>query len=94
MEKEYITLAAYCKARQIEESFVIRLEQGGLIEIHHMHEEACLHSSQLPDLERFSEWHYELEIGTPGIEAVHHLVKRVESLQEEILRLKERLGEK
>lgn len=93
MEKEYITLAEYCRARKIEESFVIRLEQGGLIEIHHMQEEAFLHSSQLSALERFSEWHYELEIGTPGIEAVHHLVQRVESLQEEIRRLKERLEE-
>lgn len=92
MKKQYITIEEYCKVRKVEESFIIRLEQSGLIEIILIEEERCIHESQLHNLEKFSEWHYELEIGTPGIEAIQHLLIKVEKLQEEVRYLKERLN--
>lgn len=35
--------------------------------------------------------YYDLSINLEGIDAIHHLLKRVEQLQDEIFRLKNRL---
>lgn len=93
MEKHYIKITEYCQHREIDESFVIRLEQSGLIQTTIIEKHTCIHESQLADLERFTNWHYDLEINTPGIEALYHLLSKVEKMQEEIQQLKNKLGE-
>lgn len=91
MEKHYIKITEYCQNREIEESFVIRLEQSGLIQTTIIEQHTCIDESQLPDLERFTNWYYDLEINTAGIEALYHLLSKVEKLQEEVQNLKNRL---
>lgn len=38
---------------------------------------------ELPHLERFSNWHYDLEINLPGIEIIHKLLNQMEELKNE-----------
>ena len=38
---------------------------------------------ELPHLERFSNWHYDLEINLPGIEIIHKLLNQMEDLRNE-----------
>ncbi len=42
---------------------------------------------ELPHLERFSNWHYDLEINLPGIEIIHKLLNQMEDLRNENRRL-------
>lgn len=91
MENKYIRITEYCQKREVEESFIILLENSGLIELTLIDDHRYIHESQLMDLERFTIWHYELEINTPGIEALYHLVSKVKSLQHEIEILKQKL---
>ncbi len=46
---------------------------------------------KLKDLEKFIRLHYELDINTEGIDAIAQLLNRVENMQDEITRLKNRL---
>lgn len=42
---------------------------------------------ELPHLERFTNWHYDLEINLPGIEIIHKLLNQMEDLRNENRRL-------
>ena len=53
--------------------------------------ERCLQFAQLPDVERYSRMYYDLSINIEGIDAIHHLLKRMESMQQEIYSLHSRL---
>ena len=53
--------------------------------------ESYLPASQLYDVERYTRMYYDLSINIEGIDAIHHLLGRVESLQQEVNRLKSKL---
>lgn len=91
METDLIILDEYCRICHVEPSFLSMLEKSGLIEINTVEGERCLPTSQLDDVERYARMYYDLSINVEGIEAIHHLLGRVELLQEEIKRLKNRL---
>ena len=65
--------------------------EGGLIEIDTVEGESYLPASQLYDVERYTRMYYDLSINIEGIDAIHHLLGRVESLQQEVNRLKSKL---
>lgn len=50
-----------------------------------------LHVEELPVLEKMVRLHNELDINPEGIQAIHHLLGQVESLQEEVAALKRKL---
>ncbi|WP_231576924.1 chaperone modulator CbpM [Sphingobacterium sp. IITKGP-BTPF85] len=50
-----------------------------------------MEEEQLRDLERFSDWYYELDVNPAGIEVAHHLIQKVEALQSELQRIKNQL---
>lgn len=91
MEADLIILDEYCRTCHIEPSFLALLEESGLIEIGTVEGERCLPIEKLSDVERYVRMYYDLSINIEGIEAIHHLLRRVESLQQEVRVLKERL---
>ena len=40
-----------------------------------------LHYDQLSDFERFTHWHYDLEVNMAGLEIIHHLLQQIEELR-------------
>ena len=91
MQTELIIVSEYCHKCHIEPSFIALLEEGGLIEVRTEGGEHYLLASQLPDVERYSRMYYDLSINMEGIDAIHHLLKRMESMQQEIYSLHSRL---
>lgn len=91
METDLIIVSDYCRESHIEQSFVILLWQEGLIDIKQEEGKAYLFVSQLRDLERYSRMYYELSINIEGIDAIRHLLSRIENMQHEIHRLRGRL---
>ena len=69
--------------------------KGGLVYPHGLIRteggERCLQFAQLPDVERYSRMYYDLSINIEGIDAIHHLLERMESMQQEIYSLHSRL---
>ena len=91
MQTELIIVSEYCHKCHIEPSFIELLEEGGLIEVHIEGGKHYLLVSQLPELERYSRMYYDLSINMEGIDAIHHLLKRMEVMRQEMDLLRKQL---
>lgn len=91
MQTDLVIVSEYCQKCHIDPSFIVLLEEGGLIDIHSAEGERYLFSSQLRSLERYSRMYYDLSINIEGIEAIHHMLDRMERLRSEIVTLQSRL---
>jgi len=91
MQTDYIIINEYCRKTNLDPSFFFLLEEGGLISVYAEEGEKYFPASQLADLERYSRMYYDLSINIEGIDAIHHLLERMNGLQEEIETLRNRL---
>ena len=87
-----IEVKAFCISHNIEVSFISSLSETGLIEILFNQESAFFDVEQLPQVEKFIRFHYDLDINLEGIECINHLLLRVVGLQDEIASLRNRLS--
>ena len=90
MEKTLFKVVDICQSNKIERKFIQELHQNGLIEIIVEQETEFIEEEHISQIERFSTWHYELEINVHGIEVVQQLIDRIEKLQQEVRILKGR----
>jgi hypothetical protein len=91
-QTEYlIALEEFCRAHDTEISFISSLQATGLIEIKRISETGFIDSSQLRQLEKILRLYYELGINIEGVETILNLLQRINSQQEEIISLKNRL---
>lgn len=86
-----IAVDEFCAEHEIEVSFVSSLEQTGLIEIITVEESEFIDADQLRQLEKCIGFYYDLDINLAGIEAITHLLQRIEMMQDEISNLRNRL---
>jgi hypothetical protein len=92
MQTEYlIAVDEFCTNNNIEISFISSLEKNGLIKIITKRESGYIESGQIQQLEKYIRFYYELDINLEGIEAITHLLRRVDSMQQEIIMLRNRL---
>ena len=91
MQTELIIVSEYCHKCHIDSSFIDLLEEIGLIEIQVEGGEHYLHLSQLSEVERYSRMYYDLSINMEGIDAIHHLLERMELMRREMNMLRSRL---
>ena len=92
MGTEYlIAVNEFCACHDIEISFVSELQQCGLIEITTIEDIGFIDAGQLPHLEKYIRFYYELDINLEGIETIVHLLNRVNTMQQEITILRNRL---
>jgi chaperone modulatory protein CbpM len=89
--EDLIPASEFCSCHHIEFTFVRTLHDSGLIGMTVREGAAFLSSEELPLLEKFVRWHYELSINQEGIEAISHLLSRVDDLQEEVRSLRNKL---
>lgn len=86
-----IAVNEFCVHHNIEISFINLLKQNGLIEISTIESKYFVEKEQLPQLEKFVRFYYDLDINLEGIETITWLLQRIEILQDEINKLKNRL---
>ena len=89
--EQMIPVNDYCALHQLDVAFIYSLQEYGLIEITRQEETVFLHYDQLHRLEQLARLHYELDINLEGIDAIANLLQRVETMQDEIRLLKNRL---
>jgi hypothetical protein len=89
--KEYIAVSEFCSSHHIQYSFINSLNEYGLLELTVIEEDEFIHPEQVRELEKIMRLHYDLEINMQGIDAITHLLKKVNDLQEEIRYLRNRL---
>jgi len=92
MQKEYlIAVDEFCANHNIEISFITSLQKNGLIEVTTIKETGFIDSDQLQQLEKIVRLYYELDINLEGIETINYLLQRINSMQDEIIMLRNRL---
>ena len=92
MQTDLIIINDFFFFFHVDPSFIMELEEDGLIEVQVIDEERYLHTSQLAELERYTHLHYDLSINIAGIDAIHHMLERIELLQREVHLLRNELG--
>jgi len=75
---------------EVEFTFITSLKDAGLITFKEVNQKALINEAELHKLEKMIRLHYELEINIAGIEAINHLLERIEQMQSEISVLKNR----
>ena len=90
-ENELIPIELLTENLHIENSFISSLEEYGLIQITRVDRTSYISFGQLGDIERLARLRYEMDVNLEGIEAISHILRRIDSLQNEITSLKNRL---
>ena len=80
---DFIAAGEFCAFHHVELSFIKGLHDSGLIGMTIRDGAILLPAEQLPVLEKFVRWHYELAINFEGIEAIAHLLQRMDGLRKE-----------
>ncbi|HTD99126.1 MAG TPA: chaperone modulator CbpM [Mucilaginibacter sp.] len=86
-----ISTQDFCTWHQVEYIFIASLHDAGLVEITVIDQAEYIPETELQKLERMTRLHHDLDINIAGIEAITHLLERVEGIQEEMRTLKNRL---
>ena len=90
-KKNLIAVNAFCTFHQVEFSFISSLQQSGLIEVTTIEGTEFIDAGQLSHLEKIMRLHYDLDINFEGIETITHLLQRIQTMQEKITSLRNRL---
>lgn len=89
--RHLITITDFCSYHHIEHTFVSSLHEAGLIKIDTIEQTTYIPQSELHKLEKMIRLHHDLEINIAGIEAITHLLQRVELLNEDIRNMRNKL---
>ena len=79
---ERISQEELVRIYNIEITFFDELVTSGLLNIHTENEIRYLMYEDLPTFERFTNWHYDLEINLPGLEVIHEMLKKMDDLRQ------------
>ncbi|MGI9650623.1 chaperone modulator CbpM [Chryseobacterium sp. RLHN22] len=79
---ERISREELVKIYNVEVTFFDELVDSGLLHIQTENEIRYLMYEDLPNFERFTNWHYDLEINLPGLEVIHDMLQKMEDLKQ------------
>ena len=91
MQNELIIISDYCDRCHIDPDFVMMLGEDGLIDVEVKDNVGYFPAGQLAELERYTHLYYDLSINIAGIDAIRHLLDRMENMRNEIRRLQNEL---
>ncbi|MCG2792958.1 MAG: chaperone modulator CbpM [Weeksellaceae bacterium] len=87
MMSERISIEKIVQIYNIDDHFVHELIASELLHPQTENSVQYLMYEELPHLERFTNWHYDLEINLPGMEIIQRLLAQIEDLRFENRRL-------
>ncbi|OXE96860.1 MerR family transcriptional regulator [Flavobacterium johnsoniae UW101] len=89
--KNLIQIKQFCVYHEIENTFIKELNSYGLVEIIIEKDDEYLQPEQLPALEKMIRMHYDLNINLEGIDAIYHLLNKIETLQQHLTNTQNKL---
>ena len=84
---ERISLEEIIRLYKIDYTFLDQLIDSELLHPQTENSIRYIIYEELPHLERFDNWHYDLDVNLPGIEIIHKLLNQMEELRNENRRL-------
>lgn len=89
--EQLIAVELFATHQGLEVAFVHALHERGLIRIIVVQEQHFLESDELARIERLARMHYDLDINLEGLEAISHLLDRMDAARQEARALRQRL---
>jgi chaperone modulatory protein CbpM len=87
-----ISTRDFCTWHQVEYTFISSLHEAGLVEITIIDQGEYISDTQLNRLEKMVRLHHDLDINIAGIEAITHLLDRLQAAQDQMRELKNKLN--
>ncbi len=91
MQTELLKITEYCVHYNIEQSFITDLEESGIINLTLVGPDKFIHEDQFNELDRYVHFYYDLNINMEGIDALKHMLSRINELHEKIGKLEHKL---
>ncbi len=79
---ERISREELVKIYNVEITFFDELVNYGLLSVETEDDVRYLVYEDLQVFERFANWHYDLEINLPGLEVIHHMLQKMDDLNQ------------
>ncbi|MCG2418641.1 chaperone modulator CbpM [Aequorivita sp. F47161] len=89
--EKYILVRHYCKVSQIEDAFVERLHEFGLIAFEEKQNDLYIDEQDISEIERMFRLHHDLGINFEGLDAIKEMLKRMHKLEKEMDLLQKKL---
>jgi hypothetical protein len=89
--ENFITITTLCQHYKVEMSFFDSLDEIGLIEIQFVNDIQYVHKDSIFEIEKIVRMHKDLEVNIEGIDVVLNLLQKIDALQSELLRVRNRL---
>lgn len=86
-----VPLELFCSIAHVETTLIDSLEESGLVQITVVEQRRYITEEELLRTERLVRLHDDLGINVEGIEAIEHLLQRMQTLKEEMNHLQNRL---
>ncbi|MFV8370618.1 chaperone modulator CbpM [Flavobacterium sp. LB2R40] len=86
-----IPIPLLCTHYQVEMSFFANLSEMGLLQIKTIEANQYIEFNSIYEIEKIIRMHQELDLNIEGIDVVFNLLQKIESLQNELTALKNRL---
>ncbi|HVW98766.1 MAG TPA: chaperone modulator CbpM [Mucilaginibacter sp.] len=83
-----IAATEICTHHDVEYSFINSLGEAGLLQLKVVKKNTYVPEAELHRLEKMIRMHHELDINIAGIEAIFHLLEKIEMMQEEMRMLR------
>ena len=88
----YIAIEQLCEYYDVPVTFINTLNDFNFIEIATIEKINYVKKNQIGTIEKIMRLHFDLDINMEGIDAIQNLLKKVESLNFDILELRNRLN--
>lgn len=86
-----ILVSDFCNYHEVEYSFIQSVEESGLIEITTIDDRQYIPQEDLKELESIICMYYDMDVNLEGVEIIKHLLKKMDTMHAEIVRLNNRL---
>lgn len=86
-----IMVSRYCSLHDLDQGFITELCRYELLKIITIEQEDYLDMDHIPELERMTRLYHDLGINPEGIEAIVHLLGKMEQMNRQLLKLQQRL---
>ena len=88
---DLISIKTFCTHYDVPDTFIDALQEYELIEIVVSDNVSYIKTTQINEVEKMIRLHFELNINLEGLDAVYNLLQRLESLQNEVTTLNNKL---
>ncbi len=89
--EDFISVTDFCAIHNISHALIIKLKEYELVEIIEERDIFYIPLEELPKTEKIIRLHADLDINLEGVEVITQLLQRVEKMQDEMQRLRNRL---